>query len=250
MQTTERLADRAFRAVAADESFVVYFEAYTTWRDDARWNILAKSALLSERERLPTCTLVFILRREGYRAQRGRFRLVARGRPTQQVWFEEICLWRERAEAWWDQVPGLMALLPLCAHGRGTADAVVHAAECITTQVADTVERGNLLTALGVFGNMRYPQLAAFDLIGRNVMSESPFYQAILAEGGTSFRRQDVLDVLETRFGKGAGEEFRDLLEAITDGAQLSELLRTAIKCRGIGGFRRALQSLEAPGAP
>src|SRR5260370_14809286 len=83
LQTTERLADRAFRAVEGGEPFVVYFEAYATWRDDARWNILAKSALLSERERLPTRTLVFILRRKGYRAQRGRFRLAARGRPAQ-----------------------------------------------------------------------------------------------------------------------------------------------------------------------
>src|SRR5579859_3309031 len=73
LQTTERLADRAFRAEEGGERFVVYFEAYTTWREEARWNILAKSGLLSERERLPTRTLVFVLRPEGYREQNDTF---------------------------------------------------------------------------------------------------------------------------------------------------------------------------------
>src|SRR5258708_6562554 len=69
LQTTERLADRAFRAQQGEERFVVYFESYTSWREDARWNILAKSALLSERERLPTCTFIFVLTPDGYHAQ-------------------------------------------------------------------------------------------------------------------------------------------------------------------------------------
>jgi hypothetical protein len=81
LQTTERLADRAFRARQGDESFVVYFEAYTSWRDDARWNILSKSALLSEREQLPTRTLVFVLTPERYREQHGTFRLEVAGEP-------------------------------------------------------------------------------------------------------------------------------------------------------------------------
>lgn len=32
LQTTERLADRAFRAEENGERFAVYFEAYSTWR--------------------------------------------------------------------------------------------------------------------------------------------------------------------------------------------------------------------------
>jgi hypothetical protein len=96
LQTTERLADRAFRAREGTEEFVVYFEAYTTWRADARWNILAKSGLLSEREHLPTRTLVFVLTARGYRARQGTFRLAIGEEATQQVWFREICLWNER----------------------------------------------------------------------------------------------------------------------------------------------------------
>ncbi len=59
LQTTERLADRAFRAVSDDRRFVVYFEAYTHWVESAVWSVLAKSGLLSERERLPTLSIIY-----------------------------------------------------------------------------------------------------------------------------------------------------------------------------------------------
>src|SRR6266700_5292354 len=75
VQTAERFADRAFRARRGSEWFVVYLEAYTYWRREAPWNLLAKSGLLSERERLPTRCLVYILRPHGYKPQDGRFQL-------------------------------------------------------------------------------------------------------------------------------------------------------------------------------
>src|SRR5438105_3550214 len=75
VQTTERFADRAFRARRGPHHFVVYFEAYTYWRREAPCNLLVKSGLLSERERLPTVCLVFILRPRRYQPQHGRFEL-------------------------------------------------------------------------------------------------------------------------------------------------------------------------------
>jgi hypothetical protein len=62
VQATERLGDRVFRARRGKHRFVVYMEAYTRWKAAARWSILSKSGLLSERERLPTRSLVFALR--------------------------------------------------------------------------------------------------------------------------------------------------------------------------------------------
>src|SRR5215831_6580820 len=79
VQTAERLADRAFRAQSGTESFVVYMEAYTRWQESVPWSILAKSGLLSERERLPTLSLLYVLLPRGYRSLRGRFHLRAAG---------------------------------------------------------------------------------------------------------------------------------------------------------------------------
>src|SRR5206468_833790 len=73
LQTTERLADRAFRAAEDGERFTVYFEAYSSWRPDYRWNVQAKSALLSEREGTPTLTFLFFLRSDGYQPMAGTF---------------------------------------------------------------------------------------------------------------------------------------------------------------------------------
>jgi len=246
LQTTERLADRAFRATQDGESFVVYFEAYTTWRAAARWNILAKRGLLSERERLPTVTLVFLLTPDGYSEQNGTFHLAARGRSTQQIWFYEICLWREQPEPWWEQVPGLMALLPLCNHGRGDKEVVQHAAQNITAQVADMNVRGDLLASLGIFGKLIYPQLDVVGLIGRENMRESPLYQEIMAEGDVARARADILHVLKARFGAEAPAKFAQALKVISDSEQLSELLSTAATCPTVDGFRDSLGVFQA----
>ncbi len=248
LQTTERLADRAFRARQSGEAFVIYFEAYTSWRADARWNILSKSALLSEREQLPTRTLVFILTPERYREQHGTFRLEVAGEPTQQVWFREICLWREQPQPWWESVPGLMALYPLCAHHRPAAEAIQFATQTIAARVPQTSARADLLAALSIFGTLVYPDLDVRNLIGVELMRESKFLQQIEDEAGTAAElkraRLDVLQALEVRFGPEAAAEFADALNSITDVEQLSELHRLAIKSRGLAPFRRALSRL------
>ena len=91
VQTTERLADRAFRGKHGESRFVVYMEAYTRWVESARWSVVAKSGLLSERERLPTRSLIFILTPQGYHEQGGTSRLgTSLEAPIQQIWFREI----------------------------------------------------------------------------------------------------------------------------------------------------------------
>src|SRR5258707_111911 len=100
--TTERLADRGFRGRARRQRFVVYMEFYTYWNHDVPWSVLAKSALLSERERLPTMSLVYVLRPRGYHDTGGTHRLAIEGQPSQQVWFREIRLWEQEPQDWWE----------------------------------------------------------------------------------------------------------------------------------------------------
>lgn len=84
VQATERLADRAFLAQGDRERFVVYMEAYTRWDASVPWSVLAKAGLLSERERLPTQSVAYVLLPKGYQPQEGTFRLAVNDEPTQQ----------------------------------------------------------------------------------------------------------------------------------------------------------------------
>jgi hypothetical protein len=43
------------------ERFIVYFEFYTYWDRDAPWDMLGKSGPLSQRTKLPTICMAFVL---------------------------------------------------------------------------------------------------------------------------------------------------------------------------------------------
>jgi hypothetical protein len=45
------------------------------WQEKFLWNVRAKSGMLSERERLPTLALVYVMRPKGYRERDGQFLL-------------------------------------------------------------------------------------------------------------------------------------------------------------------------------
>jgi hypothetical protein len=239
VHATERLADRAFRVRQRRERFIVYVEAYTRWTKAAPWSVLAKSALLAERERLPVLNAIFVLLPRGYRSPQGQFRLEIGGSPTLQVWFREICLWEQKPAEWWEETPGLMPLFPLCRHRLPRRVAIERAAAMITDHTRDRIQRATLLTTLGIFGRLVYRDLPVMDLIGREAMKESPFYQEIAA----ATARGAVEKVLEVRFGSKAVEEFHAVLESIGDEERLTELVGVAAQSRRIADFRRALMS-------
>jgi hypothetical protein len=248
IQAVERLADRAFRAAHGREQFVVYFEAYTYWERGIPWGLQAKAGLLSERERVPTVCVVFFLRPDGYQPQPGgTFRLAALGGPTQQLWLREVPLWEEIPDASWEDVPGLMALYPLCRHGKTPRQAVAHAAAAIGRARGSARRRADLLTVLGIFGRLAYPDLDTFALIGREQMKESPAYQEIMNEGSVLTLRAATLVNLEERFGKEAAEQVRADLQSVEDLTRLERLHRLSVRCPDLAAFREGLQAELPP---
>jgi hypothetical protein len=239
--TTELLADRAFRATRGRERFVVYFEFYTVWDRHARWDMLAKSGLLSQRLRLPTVCLAFILRRRGFQSSEGQFRLEAAGGPTQQLWFREVCLWRLEPESWWETVPGLMALYPLCRHESPPVEAIRHAAAAIERGAADAPALADDLALLSIFGELAFPQLDVGGIIGRDKMKGSKLIRSFVAEA----QREDVAEALRIRFGEEVGSEILPLLERIEDAERLRALHALAIRCASLDEFRAALRPMR-----
>jgi hypothetical protein len=236
--TTERLADRAFRATRGRERFVVYFEFYTTWDRNARWDMLAKSGLLSQRLRLPTASLAFVLRRRGFQSSGGQFRLEAAGGPTQQLWFREMCFWRLEPEKWWEGVPGLMALYPLCRHGQQATDASRFATAAIERAGAQTPELDDELALLSIFGELAFPQMDVKGIIGRDKMKGSKLIGSFVAEA----LRGVIVEDLRVRFGEETAAEIAPLLERIEDAERLRTLHAVALRCADLDEFRAALR--------
>jgi hypothetical protein len=248
VQTAERLGDLVFRARRGAERFVVYMEAYTYWSAAAPWSILSKSGLLSARERLPTVSLVYILRPRGHRPQGGHFRLAVEEGPTQQVWFRDVCLWRLEPKLWWKQIPGLMALSPLCRRAQPAVEVVAHAADAITAHTPDTVQRADLLATLAVFGRLVYPRFDVVNLIGREQMKESKVIEEFQEEARVEEARQFIVDALEIKFGPLAAKEFAPALNSITTSDRLARLHRLALRCSSLEEFReRFAKSARQP---
>ena len=235
--TTELLADRVFLARQGRERFVVYFEFYTRWDRDAPWHMLAKSGLLSEREKLPTLCIAVILRPRGFRSQNGQFRLQAAGSPTQRLWFRELCLWRIKPQPWWESEPGLMTLYPLCQHGQQPKEAITRASEVIERDVAPIGDRATYLTLLGIFAKLAFPRLNVSRIIGSEKMKASTLSEEIKQDE----RRESILRVLQARFGADAPAEFVAPLDHISDPARFDSLLDVAATCTNLSEFRAAL---------
>ncbi len=81
-------------------------------------------------------------------------------------------------------------------------------------------------------------------------MKESKFFEDVIAmgraEGELMRARSAVLEALDVKFGTKAAAEFREAVQEIGDLDQLSDLLRLAIKSRGVSGFRRGLEAAGA----
>jgi hypothetical protein len=245
--SVEKLADRVFLARQGGKRFVVYFEFYTQWDRNAPWDMLAKSGLLSQRERLPTVCIAVVLQRRGFRSSGGHLRLEAGSGPTQQLWFKEVCLWQLTPEAWWEDQPGLMALYPLCQHGRPPREAISHAAAAIERKVHAPGLQGETLALLAIFGELAFPRLDVEHLIGSEKMKESKILRRWRKEGELSARREDLIKVVRSRFGEAFAAEVAETVNAIEDSVRLEQLF-DALVLEGISqsAFHARLTTAEA----
>jgi hypothetical protein len=234
--TTERLADRVFRAQQGRARFLVYMEFYTTWNPDALWNALGKSGLLSEQEKLPTWCLLFVLKRKGYRSHGGSFQLKAAGQPTQQLWFKEVPLWDQVPQPWWEEVPGLMSLYPLCKHSQPPRQAITHAVTAIEGRELSTIEKADYLSLLDIFGELAFPRLDIGQIIGREKMKGSRFAQDFMGEG----KRDAILRILRARFGE-VNPEAVEAINTVEDIGRLDDLIDMAVRCSRLQDFRDVL---------
>jgi hypothetical protein len=188
---------------------------------------------------LPTLCLVYILRPRGYKSQQGRFKLDVDGETSQFLRLKEICMWQLEPQPSWEAAPGLMALYPLCRHGRSPNQAIAYAAGSIMAATTDTITRADLLTTLAIFGKLAYEQLDVVGLIGREHMKDSP----LAAQIGNERAHEYILAVLEERFGTQAATSCREAVDRVNKADRLRRLHRLAMRCASLETFQRALRT-------
>ena len=171
----------------------------------------------------------------------GRIQFEVGGKVVQFVAVEEVFLWEEKPEPWWDHEPGLMALYPLCHHDEEPEAAIRHAAEAIEQNADHVLERRDFLTFLGIYSKLRYPLVNAIDIIGREKMRESAFAQEWVAEGILISMREVIQGILIDRFGESAAEPFIVSLGMITSREELNRLVKIAYRCPTLAEFEAAL---------
>jgi hypothetical protein len=85
---------------------------------------------------------------------------------------------------------------------------------------------------------LAYPRIDVAELIGREQMKESKVIEEFQEEARLETRRQDVLQVLDARFGPRAAAEFAPLLQTVTDLDRLARLHRLVVQVPVLKQFR------------
>jgi hypothetical protein len=136
---------------------------------------------------------------------------------------------------------GLIPWVPL-AHFQGPPEPIVSRCRAQIDRVTAHPEHENLLAVNQILLKLRYNDQTLLERLrdmlgGRQAMIESPIYQDLIDEA----RQQDILDVLESRFGPAARDLEVELKAVEFD--RLRDLVKFCGTCNSLEAFREHLRS-------
>jgi hypothetical protein len=149
---------------------------------------------------------------------------------ARHLWFREVRLWEVQPEVWWEKVPGLMVLYPLCRHQGSPREAIRHSAAAIEWLALPAGQRQDWFSWLEIFGGLLLPRRKVNSIIGSEKMKESSVYRGILEDG----ERTINLRVLRARFGPELPDDLLERLNQLEEPDQLEPLGELAATCAGL----------------
>jgi len=257
LPTLMREVDFVAMVEVEGEHFVLLVEFQTAWESDVPQRTLGYSWRLYERYKLPVYPVVVVFRKSG--ALRDRLNLRALELEVLRFRFRVVPVWElDGAEVVAQQWVGLYPLLPLMQWEGKEAEAVLRESqELVLSQIAEKERRADAYVALRVLSGIRYP-LSLIDRILRRkeIMLESPVYREILEEGkamgleegkamGLETRlREDVLEVLEVRFGM-VPYQVEEQVRRVRGWKTLEGLHRKAVVVESLEAFGEVLSAVR-----
>lgn len=190
-----RVRDRSGRLA------LLHVECARDPRDELVHRVWEYRGFVRRRERLPVYTVVLELEGAGPARRTEEVREVAWGRETDVLRYEVLNLteWRPE-EVLAAPHPVAWAFVSLSRHA---GPEVLSEAVCkIRAAELPTSLRADLLAGLTLFGGVRATREVLYSLVRREEMKNSVIYQDIFQEGRVEGRAEDILRILERRFGQ------------------------------------------------
>lgn len=131
---------------------------------------------------------------------------------------------------------GLIPWVPLTQTSQSPEELMARCRDRLA-QVPDATDRAGLSAVTQILAGLAFPDKRFLDLFGgADAMIESPVLDEVKALIRVRAKREDVLAVLETRFGAVPAERVAPL-QTIADEARLAELHRLAVTCADLDAF-------------
>ena len=261
LPTLLREVDFAARVQVGEDQAVLLVEFQTSWEADVPERMSSYAWRLYERYRLGVYPVVVVLRRGG--ELRDEWVMRALGREITRFRFEAIPMWEVDGEEILGQgLKGLYPLLPLMRWEERRIEEVLEDSQrLVLEEIEGRERRADAYVALQVLSGIAHPEkLIRGILRRREIMLESPFYREILEEGearglekgkaiglelGEENRlREDVLEVLEVRFGL-VPPDVEESVRSLRGRKLLEGLLRRAIVIESLEAFREQVSEIS-----
>ena len=154
---------------------------------------------------------------------------------------------------------GVLPFTPLMGRPEGM-DVDAWLRRCVETTEGLAESRSvkaSVLAHMGVLSSLVCEESTIFSLISEEIMTEFPLLETLrkraweqgieqgIEQGGRERAVEDLLDVLEIRFGLAASDPLADRLGAIDDVQRLKQLFRAAIQVSSLEAFRGLLNADE-----
>lgn len=147
--------------------------------------------------------------------------------------------------------PGLMPFAPLMRPpvGMSQVEWTERCAEVTQSLPLDAKARSNLLVELWVMSGLAHERQHISTLFSEDIMEQSSVYQMIIERGIERGEKkstiENILELLERRFGVSNAPDLGHQLETIDDLQQLKALFHEAIDVEHLESFMRVLRTYQ-----
>ena len=257
-----RLTDSLIRVRIDGEEALVHTEFQTSDSTDSPMPIRMASYIirLIESHGLPVYSCVIYLRPGAGRRDEGYYEQAL---PGHRVFVEYKVIRLSEMEGQSILEGGQDGLLPFVSlmkrpAGMGSEDWLRQCIRRIDAVSLDQADKVDFLGSLAVLSGLVYDLTTITGLFFEEgvmdaIMQESSFAQYLkeqfreqflkqgIEQGGRERAVEDILDVLEIRFGTSVADQFADRIAVIDDLQRLKQLLRSAVQVNGLDDFQRLL---------